>query len=240
MAAHPQISMAEANIMVDYILNINEPKTAKSMPTQGSYSTKIPDGQKSNGTYILRAAYKDKGTKVMKSLATEDVVVLKNPILNPELADKSKGTQLVITPGRSFSMVGDKSYLGYTNIDLTGINEIEVTAQAQTRVGAAGGVIELHLDSPTGALIGTSDKIEPREMRMGPPPAQPAASTGATPASGTPAATPPARPNMNNKLKINVPQNAGQHDVYLVFRNEKAKDTQIVMAVSAIEFKASE
>jgi cytochrome c len=45
---------------------------------------------------------------------------------------------------------------------------------------------------------------------------------------------------MNSKLKVNVPQNAGQHDVYLVFRNEKAKDTQIVMAVSAIEFKASE
>jgi cytochrome c len=247
MAAHPQISIPEANIMVDYILNINEPKTAKSMPAQGSYSTKIPDGQKSNGTYILRAAYKDKGTKVMKSLSTEDVVVLKNPTLNPELADKSKGTQLVITPGRSFSMVGDKSYLGYTNVDLTGIKEIEVTAQAQTRVGAAGGVIELHLDSPTGALVGTSDKIEPREMRMGsgaasPPPAQPAASTGAMPAAGTPApaATPPARTNMNSKLKVNVPQNAGQHDVYLVFRNEKAKDTQIVMAVSAIEFKASE
>ena len=251
MAAHPQISIAEANIMVDYILNINEPKTAKSMPMQGSYSTKIPDGQKSNGTYILRAAYKDKGTKVMKSLSTEDVVVLKNPILNPEFADKSKGTQLVITPGRSFSMVGDKSYLAYTNVDLTGISEIEVTAQAQTRVGAAGGVIELHLDLPTGALIGTSDKIEPREMRMGsgataPPaaPAQPAASTPATgvPATGTPApaATPPARPNMNSKLKVNVPQNAGQHDVYLVFRNDKAKDTQIVMAVSAIEFKAGE
>jgi cytochrome c len=216
------------------------------MPTQGSYSTKIPDGQKSNGTYILRAAYKDKGTKVMKSLSTEDVVVLKNPILNPEFADKSKGTQLVITPGRSFSMVGDKSYLAYANVDLTGISEIEITAQAQTRVGAAGGVIELHIDSPTGALIGTSDKIEPREMRMGsaaaPPQAAPAQTAASTSATGTPApaATPPARPNMNNKLKVNVPQNAGQHDVYLVFRNDKAKDTQIVMAVSAIEFKAGE
>jgi cytochrome c len=248
MAAHPQISQAEANILVGYILDINEPKVAKSLPTQGNYSTKIPEGQKTNGSYILRAAYKDKGSKTMQSLATEDVLVLKNPILNPELADKSKGTQLVITPGRSFSMVGDKSYLAYTNVDLTGINEIEITAQAQTRVGAAGGIVELHLDSPTGALIGVSDKIEPREMRMGPPPAAPATTTGTpaagTPAAGTPAATapaaPPARPNMNNKLKISVPQNAGQHDLYLVFRNDKAKDTQIVMAVSAIEFKASE
>ena len=111
-------------------------------------------------------------------------------------------------------------------------------------MGAAGGVIELHLDSPTGALIATSDKIEPREMRMGPPPAA-ATTSAATPAAGTPTvgtppAASPARPNMNSKLKVSIPPNAGQHDVYLVFRNEKAKDTQIVMAVSAIEFKASE
>ena len=83
-------------------------------------------------------------------------------------------------------------------------------------------------------------------MRMGsaaaPPQAAPAQTAASTSATGTPApaATPPARPNMNNKLKVNVPQNAGQHDVYLVFRNDKAKDTQIVMAVSAIEFKAGE
>jgi cytochrome c len=89
-------------------------------------------------------------------------------------------------------------------------------------------------------LIATTDKIEPREMRMGSGAAAPpaAASTPATgvPSTGTPApaATPPARPNMNSKLKVNVPQNVGQHDVYLVFRNDKAKDTQIVMAFSEI------
>lgn len=233
MSAHPQISMAEANLIVDYILGINEPKVAKTMPAKGTISTKIPDGQKSNGTYILRAAYKDKGTKVMKSLATEDVLVLRSPNLNPELADIMKSTQLVITPGRSFSMVGDKSYLGYKNIDLTGVSEIEVTAQAMTRVGASGGVIELRVGSPTGNVIATSDKIEPREMRMGPPPA-------AAPANGqanAPAA-PPARPNMNSKLKIAIPANAGQQDIYFVFRNENAKDTQIVMSLSNIEFKS--
>jgi cytochrome c len=237
MAAHPQVSMAEANLMVDYILNINEPKTAKSMPTQGSYSTKIPEGQKSNGTYILRAAYKDKGTKMMKSLATEDVVVLKSPTLNPELADVSKGTQLVITPGRSFSMVGDNSYIGYKNIDLNGISEIELSAQAQTRVGAAGGVIELRIDSPNGPLLASSEKIEPREMRMGPPPATTNnnANGAAAPAQQAP------RPQMTPiKAKLSVPANAGQHDVYFVFRNEKAKEKQIIVSLSNIEFKAAE
>jgi cytochrome c len=246
MAAHPQISPAESNILVSYILDINEPKTAKSLPAQGSYDTKIPAGQKSSGSYILRAAYKDQGTKTMQSLASEDVIVLRNNALNPELADKSKGTQLIITPGRSFSMVGNNSYIAYKNIDLNGVSEIELSAQAATRVGATGGVFEVRLDSPTGTLLGTSDKIEPREMRMGPPPAAtPAAnSTTTAPAAGTPAATPaapPARPNMNSKLKVAIPANSGQHDVYLVFKNNTAKDTQIIMSLSGnVEFKTSE
>ncbi|MEA5405998.1 PQQ-dependent sugar dehydrogenase [Arcicella sp. DC2W] len=234
MAAHPQISQAEANIIVEYILNINEPKTATSLPTNGSYLTKIPDGKKENGSYILRAAYKDKGTKVMKSLASEDLLVLRNAKLNPEIADKSKGTQLTITPGRSFSLVGNNAYLGYKNIDLKEISQVELTAQAQTRVGASGGFVELRLDSPTGTLLGKSEIIEPREVRMGPPP-----TTTTAPANGQ-AATPPARPNPNTILKIAVPANAGQHDVYFVFKNDKAKDSQIVMSVSAIEFKSTE
>lgn len=234
MAAHPQISQAEANIIVEYILNINEPKTATSLPTNGSYLTKIPEGKKENGSYILRAAYKDKGTKVMKSLASEDLIVLRNAKLNPEIADKSKGTQLTITPGRSFSLVGNNAYLGYKNIDLNEISQIELTAQAQTRVGASGGFVELRLDSPTGTLLSKSEIIEPREVRMGPPP-----TTTTTPANGQ-AATPPARPNPNTTLKIAVPANAGQHDVYFVFKNDKAKDSQIVMSVSAIEFKSTE
>ncbi len=230
MAAHPQISQAEANIIVEYILNINEPKTAKSLPTKGNYDTKIPTGQKENGSYILRAAYKDKGTKVMKSLATEDLIVLRNAKLNPEISDKSKGTQLTITPMRSFSMVGNNAYLAYNNVDLTDINEVEITGQAQTRVGASGGVVEVRLDSPTGKVIGTSEKIEPQEVRFGPPPAAPAGSA----APAAPQRRPP------SKFKIAVPANSGQHDVYFLFKNENAKDTQIIMSVSAIEFKSND
>ncbi len=230
---------------MQYILNINEPKTAKSLPTQGSYATKIPEGQKPNGSYILRAAYKDKGTKGMKSLATEDLIVLRNATLNPELADKSKGTQLMITPMRSFSMIGNDAYLGYSNIDLNEISEIEITAQAQTRVGASGGIFEVRLDSPTGKLIGQSEKIEPKEMRMGPAavasPATPTATNAQQPAKPAPAPDPAARRNMGNtKLKVAIPANLGQHDVYLVFKNDKAKDTQVVMSLSGIEFKSGE
>ena len=233
MAAHPQLSQAETNIIVEYILNINEPKIAKSLPTKGSYDTKIPEGQKESGSYILRAAYKDKGTKMMKSLATEDLIVLRNAKLNPEISDKSKGTQLTITPRRSFSMVGSNAYLAYNNIDLNEINEIEISGQAQTRVGASGGIIEIRLDSPSGALLGTSEKVESQEARFNPPPAQPLNGTG-VPAPAAPQRRP------DSKFKIAIPPNSGQHDVYLVFKNDKTKDSQIIMSVSAIEFKSSD
>ncbi len=241
MAAHPQISQAEANIIVEYILNINEPKTAKTLPSKGSYATKIPDGQKENGSYILRAAYKDKGTKVMKSLASEDLIVLRSAKLNPEISDKSKGTRLMITPMRSFSMVGNNAYLAYNNIDLTDINEIEISGQAQTRVGASGGIVEIRLDSPTGTLIGTSDKIEPQEVRFGSPlvVATTAQPTNGTAAPVQPAPAPPQRRPVS-KFKIAIPANSGQHDLYLVFKNDKTKAEQIIMSVSAIEFKSNE
>ena len=243
MAGHPQISQAEANIMVQYILDINEPKSTASLPTKGNYETAVPKDQKgAAGTYIVRAAYKDKGSKTMKSLASEDILVLRNPTLNPELSDVSKGTNLVITPGRSFSMVGNESYLGYKNIDLNGIGEIELSVSAQTRVGAAGGFIELHSGSATGPVISKSERIEPVEMRMGPPPAAaPAPAAGANaaaPAAPAPAAAP--RRPAGSKLKLAIPENSAQQDLYLVFKNDKAKDTQIIMSVSGIEFKSKD
>lgn len=237
MAAHPQISEAEANIMVQYILNINEPKAA-SLPTKGNFETAVPkDIKGTSGSYIVRAAYKDKGTKTMKSLASEDILVLRNPTLNPEYADISKGTNLVITPGRSFSMIGNNSYLAYKNIDLTGISEVEITGNAQARVGASGGIIELRKGSIDGPLLGTSEKIVPQEMRQGPPPAAtPASAAGAT--ATTPSAPAPRRQQAGSKVKIAIPSNSGQSDLYFVFKNNEAKEKQNIMSVSAIEFKA--
>jgi cytochrome c len=114
--------------------------------------------------------------------------------------------------------LGDGAYFAFEKIDLTGISAIELNAQAQTRVGATGGIIEVRLDSPTGTLLGKSENVEPREVRFGPPqPNQPRP------------ATPP-------KPKITIPSNSGQHDLYFVFKSDKVKPNQIMMSVSSVEF----
>ena len=247
MSAHPQISKNDAATMVKYIMNLGEkPLQTKSLPTAGTYTTKVPEGENGRGSYVLRAAYTDRGTKLLSPLMSENILHLRNPSLDPAKAEKSKGTQLLITPSKSFNLIGNDSYIGYTQLDLTDIKQIEVLAQATTRVGASGGVVEVRLGSPTGKLIGKTSTVEVKDPSFGPPPAAPAAGT---PAAGTPAANaqrtqgqaatdPAARARRGAQQAIaKIEATEGVHDVYFVFKNPNAQPNQIVMSVVSIQFQ---
>jgi len=272
MSAHPALSLADATTMVTYIMSLGEkPVAAKSYPVKGSYQPTIPTGDNGRGAFILRAAYTDRGTKVMPAVTGDNWVVLRSAEVDPEKADVKKGTQLYTTPGRSFYTQGDQAYLGYKNIDLTDIGQIELTAMAMARNGALGGTVEVRLGSPTGTLIGQTGAVEQRNPQAGPPAAsnntaggnnaqRPANATGA-PAAGTPAAgtqatgspaagtTPAAAPAAPaggsqaaairrgaQKVKADLTPTTGRQDVYLVFRNPKAKPTDLLMQVMSIQF----
>lgn len=161
MSAHPQLSITDSRAIVEYILGMADPKTAvQSMPLKGSYAIRPATEQKEKGTYILRAAYRDKGTAVMKPIIGEDLVLLRYPALDPELATETKGFTKVITPGRAIYMQGDGAFLGYDGIDLTGLAGFSFKVMTAPRIAASGGIIELHLDRPDGTLAGTSPLVE--------------------------------------------------------------------------------
>lgn len=161
MSAHPQLSLADSRAMVEYILSLAEKKAVvKSAPVKGEYAIRKAEEQKEKGTYILRAAYRDKGTATMTPMVGEDVVVLRHPSLDPELADEAKGFNMVITPAKAMSMTGDGAYLLYKDIDLTGLDAFVIKLAANARVGAAGGTVEIRIDSPEGTLVGTPQLIE--------------------------------------------------------------------------------
>jgi cytochrome c len=61
-------------------------------------------------------------------------------------------------------LLGDNSYLGYQNIDLAGIKQIEFLVEATPSNGNIGGSIEVHLDSPAGKLIGKTEMVESKEL----------------------------------------------------------------------------
>jgi cytochrome c len=218
----------------------------------GTLGLKKPaDQASSKGVFVVRATYLDKGNKKMAPVQSEKWLFLRDPALNVEKADVSKGILQLITPGRSTNMVGQNPYLGYKDLDLTGISTIEIAASAQARANAAGGVIEIRLDSPTGTVIGQTTPIQVAQGGFGGPPpaaatpgkgaplgtgvAAPAASAAPTAAPAAPAgqrrmAGPPAQ-------KVAIQATSGSHDLYFVAVNPKATEQQIVVQISGIEMK---
>jgi cytochrome c len=256
MSAHPAISKADAKQMVSYIMSLSEPKASNKIALKGELALVKPEGQKSSkGVFVVRATYVDKGNKKIAPVQSEKWVFLRAPQLDVEKADVTKGILQLITPGRSTNMVGQNPYLGYKGLDLTGISTIDISASAQARTNAAGGVIEIHLDSPTGPVIGKTNLIEVSQGGFGGPPAAAATGKGAplgtavaapaapaaAPATGTPATAAPAqqaprRPAPSSQ-KVAIQATAGEHDVYFVAVNPKATEQQIVVQIQGIEMK---
>jgi cytochrome c len=161
MSAHPQLSVTDSRAIVEYILSSGDKKAVvKSMPVKGTYTTKPSEEQKEKGTYILRAAYRDRGTTSMAPIVGEDVVLLRHPSLDPELANTTKGFNKVITPSKAMYMQGNGAYLAYDDIDLTGISAFVFKVNANARVAATGGTIEVRLDTPDGTLAGQTSLVD--------------------------------------------------------------------------------
>ena len=237
MSAHPGISPQDAATMIKYIMSIGEKKaTTAALPMKGTFVTQVPAGDNGKGGYLLRVAYKDKGTQQLSSLTSEKIIALRNPSFYPEKADISKGTLLTTTPNRSFSMVGDNAHLGYKSLDLTGIKQIELLVQARPRVGAIGGIIEVHLDSPEGKLIGQTQEVMPKDVDfrkiMALLNAANANKPGAPPVDRN-----AARRMMSTQAKAALEPVEGVHDLYFVFKNSTASANQILMQMLEIQFQ---
>ena len=231
--------------MVNYIMSMGEKPVAATMyPVQVSFSPAIPEGENGKGGFAMRAAYTDRGTKLMKPVSAESVIILRNSEVLPENADLKKGTQYTITPAKSFLAVGNQSYIGYKQIDLTDIGQVDILAQATSRVGAIGGTVEVHLDSPTGPLVGKTDVIKvsnPAFPRTAPATTAPGTATATAGATVPPAAATVDRAammrRMSQKLTADITPTTGMHTVYFVFTNPQAAADQVLMQVVSIQFQ---
>lgn len=167
MAAHPQLSKNDAQNIVKYILTVNnESRTeAATLPVKGSYTTTIPEDAPKDGVVIIRASYTDKSVNGVPSTTAQDMLVLKSPTLIPASADEVEGVQLFEFNERKLGIVQKTgAYLKYENIDLTGLKAVVCTVTTPVdRMNAAGGFIEVRMDSPDGKLLGTSQELVPAE-----------------------------------------------------------------------------
>lgn len=176
------VSEGESRQITDYILSLSEPEAAlKKLPIQGKYTTEgheMPDtdyqGDNEDrlvryfdvpnqmGSYVFHANYTDEGSKNAEglSLSGEDVLLLRYPLLGPESADIFSDEGITFTPSIArhpgFIVSGPKAYIGFEQIDLTGIRQIDIGAQTRhyNWEHFIGATFEIRLGSPDGPLVG--------------------------------------------------------------------------------------
>ncbi|QJW92280.1 c-type cytochrome [Spirosoma taeanense] len=215
MSAHPQLSAADASEMVKYVLSLSsEAANANSLPAKGSYTAKLPAGDKGKGVYVVRASYADKGAKGLPSLKSEQTFVLRNAKADAHAFDVYDNINKMSFGGNNLAIPSKSgAYMVMKQVDLTGISEFRVMATApRPQLNAKGGKVEVRLDSPTGKLWGESAFLEPSDKMDFKP------SVLAVP------------------IKQPAPSDGKPHDVYLIFTNPKeaSGSLMVVMGVEAV------
>ena len=213
MAAHPQLSDEQAAAMVGYILSLNDRKTSgPSLPPRGAYVPPAGSGDSPNGAVVLRAEYTDRGANGMPAISGEKTVVLNSPSVVVASGKLSEGVSKQSVPELPVTITVVSRPGGsvmFAQLDLTGVGAVTFLAVAPAQYQATGGKVEVHLDSPTGPLLGESEVIRPT----------------------TDPAAPPSR------LRAVLKPTSGLHDVYLVFRNADAKGDQFMFGLLTATFE---
>lgn len=213
MAAHPQVSVADATEIVKYILNLNEISSSPSLPPNGSYTAEIPKGVSDAGVWIIRAAYTDKGANGLPEIRSEQIKILRSSVVEAGTADQMESVMKLKEPSFPVTlMIGqaNKGYVGFNQVDLSGIDQIAFNTMAPQAYQMAGGTIEVRQDSPTGELLGESTVITPTKSKT------------ETPIVVT----------VNAKIKPAT----GLHDVFFVFKNEKTAQGQMLFVLLKIQY----
>jgi cytochrome c len=193
MSAHGQLSKENVKEMINYILSLTDEKKAlPSLPPAGSYTFKVPS--EAPGGYLFRASYTDKGAKSLPPLTSEEVYLLRSPVILASTANYSDGMQKLKQPDSPVELIiasAPGAYIGFSKIDLTDIESIAFITGASKRK-TFGAKVEVHLDSPKGKLIGESSEIIFLEGQS------------------------------EKSAKAIIMETRGMHDVYFVFKNEDA------------------
>ncbi|MDB4925842.1 PQQ-dependent sugar dehydrogenase [Mucilaginibacter sp.] len=209
MPAHPGITLNDARTIVNYIINVTN-NNINTMPVKGTYTPKVAAEDNGNGSYIIRAAYTDRGNKNIPKQTTVSTIVLHNPQVWAATAPimKNAATKVNGLDGTTNVVARKDGYIAFKKLDMTGIKQLELAATATALENNPGGTIEVRLDSPTGILLGQT-QFEQLDQK----------------------------PKSLNWIKTDIKESAGMHDVYFVFKNDKAKAIDALLLFSAIRFE---
>ena len=229
MPAHPLISTHEAQAIAEYWLSGKDTRFS-TLPLEGQFTPTVPEGDSGKGSLVFRAVYTDRGAAGLPARTAERLVVLRGPALGPQRADVQH--RIAPAPARGSSgavLPRANGHLGFKGIDLTGVTAIEITAQVTARSGHAGGTVEVRTGGPDGPLLGQRAYGPGSGGRGAPPTATEIQAAGGKPSAGQSGG----RGNAPAAPIIAIPPTTGVHDLYIVFKNDAAKEAPL-MSVSAI------
>ena len=211
MPAHPKLTDEQAAAMVAYIISLADKKTgAPSLPVRGAYSPPAGATDAPQGVVVVRAEYTDRGANGMPEITKDATLVLHSPTVTVATGVFSEGVSKQSVPEMPVPItVANRSgsSVGLKQIDLTGVGAVTLMVAAPAQYQATGGKIEVHLDSPSGALLGESEQIRP--------------TTDQAPL----------------RLRTTLRPTSGMHDLYLVFRNPDLKTDAFMFAVLTAMFE---
>lgn len=208
MAPNPTISDNDATQIADYILSLADTEeTAAPLPTEGSYTPRIPEGDNGRGGFIFKLAYQDQWAVDTPSITSGEILVLRSHEV--PASDAAIRVNIDSRIGRSGNEVlfpKKNSHIGFKNLDLTGIRQIRLGASVGARAGTVGSGIEVYIDSPAGTLIGRGD-------------------------IGAESSNPVIPIQMPNGDAV-----SGFRDIYFIFKNDEASEIDPLMTLSTISF----
>ncbi len=238
MPPHPMLAPTETRQIIAYILDLADSEEGnRTLSQKGVFQTVAHQVQGDAGrlgkffspafelgTYVFHASYTDQGSDQVAGLPLtgDDMVLLRYPLLAPETADIFSEQGISFTPSTNdpgFIFTGQGGYIGFKNIDLTGINRIVIGAITRFWHWShfIGATIELRLDSPTGRLIGEPFQRTP-----------PDSSEGEGPFFGDAGGKP---------IPVDVSAVNGMHDVYIVIHNSEAEKNDALIIMTGIAFE---
>ena len=213
MSAHPALTDEQAAAMVAYIMSLADTAMrARSLPVRGSYTPPAGSSEAPQGVVVLRAEYTDRGANGMPTISSEKTLALRSPTVVVASGELSEGVskqtdERIPVPITVVTRSG--SSVALKQIDLTGVGAVAFMAVAPTLYQAKGGKIEVHLDAPTGALLGESQPIQPTSDQAPVP------------------------------LRVTLARTTGVHDLHFVFRHPAATGDGFLFGVLTATFEAT-
>jgi cytochrome c len=148
MSSHPDLAVADAREIVQYILSLSEQKS--SLPLQGTLTLKDHVGKENTGSYLLMAQYTDKGANQIEPLSARSYLTLRHPLV--QIEDFDEGNIRLGTITTEFLTYGTgirhRSYVRFNQLDLTHLESVRYRV-----LPGAGGRIEMRLDGVDGPLV---------------------------------------------------------------------------------------